>query len=335
VNPVPTANLVSVIVPAYNVEQYLAEALDSIVAQTWRDFEVVIVNDGSTDGTQAIAERYRALHGDRIVLVSQPNRGLAAARNTAMAAARGSVFALLDSDDAWAPGFLEAQMRILQAHPEIAIVTGNGINRGGGEDGLPVRPADDRRPAPTLLDILRDETAVFIMAVFRREVVEAIGGFDERFRTNEDYDFWIRAAQAGFRFARNSTPLGYYRRHANSLSASDVRMLTGILRVYHKALPLCPPGSPEREIVERQIARFDVERLAAEARAALDRGDTGEAIGVLNQLLDRQRSVPMTLFTALLRLAPRAGLAAYRLRRRMQHSTRAAAFGPAAAPSAS
>lgn len=306
---------VSVIVPAYNVEPYLAETLDSILAQTYRDFEIVIVNDGSTDGTPGIAERYRAMYADRIVLVSQSNRGLAAARNAALAAAHGAVFALLDSDDTWAPGFLEAQMRIFAANPGIAIVTGNAVNRGGPGDGLPARPVDDPRPAPDLREILADETAVFIMAVFRRTVADAIGGFDERFRTNEDYDFWIRAAQAGFRFARNTTPLGFYRRHANSLSASDVRMLTGILRVYRKALLTCPTGSPERSIVERQIARFDRQRLAAEARAALDRGDVGGAVASLNELRDRRRSVPLTLFATTLRLLPRAALALYRARR--------------------
>src|SRR4051812_5827779 len=250
--------------PAYNVEPYLAESIESVLAQTYRDLELVIVNDGSTDGSLAIAERYRAAHPERIVIVSQQNRGLAGARNAALRAARGTVFALLDSDDTWAPTFLAEQRAILDADSTVAIVTGNALNRGGDQDGRPVRPVIDTQPVPDLVEILRDETAVFIMSVFRREVYERIGGFDETFRTNEDYDYWIRAALAGFPFARNPRPLGLYRRHANSLSASEVRMITGILRVFRKTLPQCTPGTEAYRVAAGQIARFETELLAAE-----------------------------------------------------------------------
>ena len=199
---------VSVIMPAYNVERYLGEAIDSVLAQTYTDFELVVVDDGSTDSSRTIAEHYRAEHPDRIVVVSQENRGLAGARNTALGVASGRVFALLDSDDGWAPTFLERQMRVLEAHEDVAIVSGNAINRGGTEDGRPARAVPDARPAPDLLTILRDEMAVFIMSVFRREVVDRVGGFDEEFRTNEDYDFWIRAAFAGFKFLAQSGAAG-------------------------------------------------------------------------------------------------------------------------------
>ena len=96
---------VSVIMPAYNVERYLAEAVDSVLAQTYSDFELVIVDDGSTDSSRCIAEHYRAAHPGRITVVAQENRGLAGARNTALRVASGRVFALLDSDDGWARRF--------------------------------------------------------------------------------------------------------------------------------------------------------------------------------------------------------------------------------------
>ena len=305
---------VSVITPAFNMERYLAEAIESVLAQTYSDYELVIVDDGSTDGTRALAERYRLAHPDRIVVVSQANQGLAAARNAGLRAATGAVFALLDSDDAWMPTFLEEQMRVLEAQPAVAIVTGNAINRGGHEDGRPARPVPDPRPAPDLETILRDETAVFIMSVFRRGVVDHIGGFDERFRTNEDFDFWIRAAAAGFRFARNAKPLGFYRRHANSLSASDVRMLSGILRVYHKAFDATPPGTIAHDLIVRQIDRFEVELVAAEAREALGRGDAAAAAESLEALRQRRGGMALDVAVSALRLMPRAALWAYRAR---------------------
>lgn len=310
---------VSVIVPVYNVAPYLAEALESILAQTFTDYEIVIVNDGSTDGSLPIAERYRARHPQQITLISHENRGLAGARNTALRAAQGEFLALLDSDDGWFPTFLEDQLRILTARPDVAIVTGNAFERGGPRDGEPARPYPDSRPAPDLLEILRDERAVFIMTVFRRQVVDRIGGFDERFRTNEDYDFWIRAAHAGFRFARNDKPLGFYRVHASSLSASDLRMNAGILRVCRKALELCGPDTAAGQILQQQMARFELTRLAAEAREALDRGDAAAAADAIEALRAHEGGsdrVLLALVSRVLRITPRAALWAYRTRQR-------------------
>jgi glycosyltransferase involved in cell wall biosynthesis len=325
---------VSVIIPAYNAARHFAETLDSVLAQTWQDFEVVIADDGSTDDTMAIAERYRRVHGDRFVLLRRQNQGPSAARNAAFAAARGRFFALLDSDDTWLPEFLASQLRVFEAHPEIAIVTGNGFNRGGPLNGLPVRAPDDPRPDPDLFEILRDETAIFIMTVFRREVYDAVGGFDERLWTNEDYEFWIRAARAGFRFTRNPTPLGYYRRREGSLSSSDLRMIVGILALYRRLLEEGPSSPEERIILERQIERFEAERLATEARAALESGDAGAAVSALDALRHHRRSLPMTLLAAVLRLAPRAGLALYRARQRLRPAPPPASIRPAAAGSA-
>jgi hypothetical protein len=156
------------------------------------------------------------------------------------------------------------------------------------------------------------------MTLFRREVVNAIGEFDERFRTNEDYDFWIRAAAAGFTFARNPVPLAYYRRHANSLSASDVRMLNGILRVYRKALTSFADNSPARAVIERQIVRFDLERLKAEARTAIDAGDIATAAELVDALRARRGGVSWTTLSLLLHYVPRAALWAYRARRHLR-----------------
>jgi hypothetical protein len=164
---------------------------------------------------------------------------------------------------------------------------------------------------------------VFIMSIFRREVVERIGGFDERFRTNEDYDFWIRAALAGFRFARNPAPLGFYRRRSSSLSASEVRMLTGILRVFRKALPCSAEGTPARDVIVQQIARFETELLAAEAKAALERGDVTAAAASLDALRARRGGMALAFLAGALRRAPRAALWAYDARRQAQALSRA------------
>ncbi|HYM24217.1 MAG TPA: hypothetical protein VEU08_13455, partial [Vicinamibacterales bacterium] len=143
-------------------------------------------------------------------------------------------------------------------------------NRGGARDGRPCRPLRrDGIPIP-LLEILADETSLFIMCVFRREVVEAVGGFDPAFLTNEEYEMWIRAAIAGFTFTRHTRPLGWYCcGRADSLSASDTRMLGGILRVLARTRPLLAADSPERAVLDRQVERFEAELRAAERRQRL------------------------------------------------------------------
>jgi len=294
---------VSVLMPAYNVEPYVGDAIRSVLAQTYGDLEVIVVDDGSKDGT---AEAVAALAAEdrRVRLVRQANRGLAGARNTAMRMARAEVFALLDSDDLWEPEFLAEQVAILDARPEIDIVTGNGWMYGGSRHGELARPCPDSRPDPDLGAILGDERAVFIMSVFRRRVYEVVGCFDETMRTNEDYDFWLRGAISGFRFARNDRPLGHYRIRTDSLSASEMRMLRGILRVYAKIRPLLHDRPRELAILDAQIERFETEGHAAEARVALESADFSTAREHLGVLHERRGGAALALARLLARVAP-------------------------------
>ncbi len=274
---------VSVVMPAYNVARYLGDAARSVLAQTFGDFELLIVDDGSTDDTAAIA-RQLAAADPRVRVLEQSNGGISSARNAALREARGRFIAILDGDDVWEPGYLEAQIRILQDRPDVAIVTGNAWFLGGALDGRLARPCPDSRPQPDLTSILEDETAVFIMSVFRREVYDTIGGFDESLRTNEDYDYWLRAACAGFRFYRNDRPLGRYRRRDDSLSADEARMLRGIRRVLDKTRSALGGRARELAILDRKTAAFERRRLVAEARLALESRDFSAAAARLSAL---------------------------------------------------
>src|SRR5688572_7110441 len=209
---------VSVIMPAYNVASYIGAAIESVVAQTMPDWELIVVDDGSRDDTGAVVAALAAGEA-RVRLIPQGNAGISAARNRALGEATGDFIALLDSDDLWTPSFLEEQLDIFAAHPETDIVSGNGWFLGGRWNGQTARPWPDPRPQPTLATMLEDEASIFIMSVFSRRVYERIGGFDETLQTNEDYDFWLRAAIAGFKFWRNDTPLCHYRRRDDSMSA--------------------------------------------------------------------------------------------------------------------
>ena len=313
----PTPPSVSVIMPAYNVAPYIAEAIESVLAQTFSDFELLIVDDGSTDGTAAIA-RHFAERDHRIRLLQQENRGLAAARNTALEHARASALALLDSDDLWMPRFLEAQMAVLEARPEVDIVTGNARTLGSHEDGRPARPWPDPRPSPNLWTILGDELSVFIMSVFRRRVYDTIGGFDDMLRTNEDFDFWLRAALAGFTFARNDEPLGFYRRRDDSLSASEVRMLRGALRVYYKHRPALARNPNALRLLDDRVQQFEADLVATEARDAISQQDFQTASLQLSALRERRGGTVIYLARLLAQWMPGLLWRAYQIRRRRQ-----------------
>jgi glycosyltransferase involved in cell wall biosynthesis len=289
--------------PAYNVEPYVGDAIRSALAQTFGDFELIVVDDGSKDGTAEIVKDLA--HQDRrIHLVQQLNRGLAGARNSALRASRGEFFALLDSDDLWEPEFLAEQLAVMHERPEIDIVTGNGWYLGGLHHGELARPYPDSRPDPVLASIIGDEWSVFIMSVVRRRVYTTIGPFDEAMRSNEDYDFWLRAALADFHFARNDRPLGHYRVRTDSLSASNVRMLRGILQVYTKLRPEIAQHPREMVILQQQISRFEAELLAAEARLALEIADFEAARDYLGALHARRGGAALGVAHFLARWAP-------------------------------
>jgi GT2 family glycosyltransferase len=299
--------------PAYNAEAYLGRAVESVLRQTFTDLELLIVDDGSVDHTVEIARQF-ANRDSRVRVLQQANAGPGPARNAGFRAGAGRLFAFLDSDDEWDETFLAEHVAILDARPLFDVLIGNARNRGGPHDGGPARPVDDDRRPLSLATMLGDERALFIMTVFRRAVIDAIGGFDPAMFTNEEYEMWIRASLAGFTFARHPRPLGWYACRSGSLSSSDARMLSGILRVFAKTRLALLPESPERAILDQQVERFETELLAANARASLQRGDGREAAVWLNALRERRGGWTLRLASAVTMRAPWLAVTAYRLR---------------------
>jgi glycosyltransferase involved in cell wall biosynthesis len=229
--------IVSAIMPIYNSERYLAAALDSVLAQTLGNVEVVAVDDGSTDASAAIADRYAAAHPHVVRVIHQPNGGVCHARNSALAAARGDYFALLDADDIWLPHHLEASVALLRRRPELDLVHADieRIDRDGNSLGCKERHWDQVGDDAFVALFLRREHVCCLTAVFRREAVERVGGFDERFNRLgcEDRDLWLRIT--------STAPIAYidnvharYRLHGNNMSANFDRMRQARLRLVDK-----------------------------------------------------------------------------------------------------
>jgi teichuronic acid biosynthesis glycosyltransferase TuaG len=299
--------LVSIVMPAYNTSAYIAFAIDSALAQTVADFELLIVDDGSSDETKAIADRYAA-KDSRLTVWSRPNGGACRARNDALGRARGRFVAFLDSDDVWMPEYLQTHLDILERHPEISVVTANAINLDGPLDGQPYwTPGPEIRPL-TMLEMIEREDSVCIMSVFRRAVHTTIGGFDEAFvYGSEDYDYWLRAADAGFRFLQVRRPIAFYRRRPGGASAATAKMLTGITATLRKALERCGEDasrSREKSAILRQLHRFECERLRVEAAAALRDGDFGVAAERFDRLSRTQGGARLACIAAWSRYAP-------------------------------
>jgi glycosyltransferase involved in cell wall biosynthesis len=308
--------VVSVVMPAYNAASYLCEAIDSVLAQTFSAFELIVVDDGSTDDTLTLARGF-ARTDSRVRVFTTPNGGPAAARNVALGAARGEFIALLDSDDLLRPQYLATQIAILVAHPDVSIVTSNAINLGGGAnfDGKPFWTGAGTLERVTARDVIAHEDAVCILSVFRRRMCDAIGPFNPTFSGNEDYEFWLRATVAGFVLVRNYEPLASYRRHAGSLSSDEPRMIRGVLKVLQHIDTLLDERPDEREALRRQVHRFTRELPRADLRASLQRSDAAAAARILRSLAADRRGWTLAALARLTTCWPQPLLWAYKLRR--------------------
>jgi len=197
---------VSVIVPVFNGERYLEDALRSALGQSLPPSEVIVVDDGSTDGSVAIVEAF----GDRVTRIRQPNSGVAAARNRGLAAAAGEFIAFLDHDDTWPEDKLEVQVAALQADPDAGIVTGRLRVIGGA---LPGRAwsAEGNREAPG--------GAYLAASLIRRSVFEEIGFLDENVGpASDDLEWFVRARDLGVRQLALDAVTLLYRWHGDNVS---------------------------------------------------------------------------------------------------------------------
>jgi glycosyltransferase involved in cell wall biosynthesis len=218
---------ITVIVPVYNGGQFIADALDSALKQTVLPTQIIVINDGSTDDTDARLVPYR----DRITLIDQANQGAAAARNAGLRIATGEFIAFLDADDVWHQRKLEAQVQLMRQRPEIQLI-------GTGTYNFPRTDEADIPADAEVEEISRDRllvrnyfTASSVM--IRCEMVRRLGGFDTSVSSVEDFDYWQRVAELGM-VAIIRSPLTGYRHVAGSVSRRPVGVEKGLRRILQK-----------------------------------------------------------------------------------------------------
>ena len=211
---------VSVIIPTYNQAMFLADAIESAIAQTYQNHEIIVVNDGSTDNTEVVAQRYN----DKIRYLYQKNQGLAGARNTGIMAARGEYIALLDSDDIWDPSFLTTMIDLVHTTPGAAVYYCGIRYMNEAKQNLPQSGGLDKYSEKDIYhQILRSNFLIPSTIVINRKVVIAENLFDVSFRRLQDWELWIRLLKSGYQFVGlKDQYLVRYRVHDSNLSVDSV-----------------------------------------------------------------------------------------------------------------
>ncbi|MGB9234957.1 MAG: glycosyltransferase family A protein [Terriglobales bacterium] len=247
--------LVTIIIPAYQAAERIRETLDSVFEQTYPNFEVVLVNDGSPD-TEALEQAIRR-YGESVIYIRQENRGPSGARNTAIRAARGKYIACLDSDDVFLPDHLSRLVALLERDALDLAYSDSHLTRGGVRVGLYFE-RQPQHPPVTFEKLLTEECAVPTsgVVVSRQAMIDA-GLFDERYRCCEDFDLWLRMSFRGAKMGLLPQPGIEHRLLPDGLASDDYLLKQALIEVYRKTLSTLPVSAEQSRLIEQLIARTE------------------------------------------------------------------------------
>ena len=284
--------LITVVMPAYKAEEFIREALMSVKAQTYTEWELIVVEDGSKDRTEEIVKDFASSLVDRHIqyVHHSENKGASEARNTAIKLAKGEFLAFLDSDDIWKEYHLELSMRELQlsgadlAHSAIEV-----FNHKTRKPIIVISPTEEE--IADFPNSLFTRCYVLILTVVvKKSVFDELGGFDPNFKNAQDYDYWLRIAGAGFKFVYVPGIHGLYRKNIISLTTSFTRLLGYHCLVLRKNSNL--------EIFRRETRNYAISRYHVEVALRNLQNDPKKS---LESLLWTFQFAPITSFKELVR----------------------------------
>lgn len=286
--------VVSVIIPAYNAEAFLHLAIESALGQSLPDCEVIVVDDGSSDGTAEVVRRYPSVR-----LIQRANGGVASARNQAVRESQGEFIAFLDADDRWHPDKLRCQVDALRRHSG-AVLCRTLVTHDLQLHEAMIRDRDPERVWPERVVLDLDES--FLNPFFgtpavmvRRKDFLRVGGFDEMLKVSEDIDFFLRVLVDHPELIVIEAPLTYVDLHDEGLSADGVGGYRQLLQVYRALVASRPDSFRHRSgLVRQALSRLEL-RLA---RALLQRGDRAEALGQAGKAWCRSPSLASVMVMA-------------------------------------
>jgi glycosyltransferase involved in cell wall biosynthesis len=305
-NVAPTTQkppVVTVVIPVYNAARYIGQALDSLQAQTFKDFEVIVVNDGSDDREEL--ESILKSHPQPLTYISQENKGVSAARNAAIKVGRGEFYAQLDADDQWTPDYLEVQLGILEDDPTVTLVYPNATIIGeGATSGLEFMKINPSEGDVTFESLVLQKCVVMTCVTACMSAIRDAGMFDESIRSCEDFDLWLRIVNNGGRIVYHRRPLVLYRRREGSLSSDRAWMARNLLGVFEKCAATFQLMPAERELLNENINDQRAMLNLFEGKHALRAGNTGAALASFEKANDHLRRAKLSAAIILLRYVP-------------------------------
>ena len=297
-----SANLVSIIMPAYNAEKYIAASIRTVIAQTHSDWELIVVDDGSTDNTAAVVREFVS-SDRRIKYIFQENGRLGKARNTGIANSSGPLIAFLDSDDLWIETKLEVQTRALAENKADVVFSDAYIFKGydTGNETKTFQSPVGRFSGPDLLDILISANRIPVLTVLlKRTALDRVGLFEEgkAYHGVEDYDLWLRLAEAGVVFYGLPNVLARYRQHDSAMSSIQSNIYKPMLLIVQKYIDRTRLNEQEKQKRITGLYRDLISVL-------IDEGKISEAKAFIHELYKwNQKSFVTKLQKLLIRILP-------------------------------
>ncbi len=303
---------VSIITPAYNIAEYIAETLDSVFAQTFGDFEIIVVNDGSPDTDQF--ERILEPYFDKIVYLKHENIGAGAARNAAIENARGELIAFLDGDDVWFPEFLASQIEFLENN-NFAMVYADAVHFGGSElDGvryMQKSPSVGEANFENILD-LRCNVITSGTVVYKKNIIEA-GMFETEQVRAHDFHLWLRIAKRGAKIGYQRKVLLKYRVRPGNLTGDALQQIKREMDVYQRVMKKIELNDREQKIVDKQLQRLKAAQEFERGKQFFFRKDFTAARNSFEKANRFQYSGKLRAFIWMLKIAPQALLKIYQM----------------------
>ena len=297
---------VSVVIPAYNTATLIANCLNSVFAQNFRDFEVIIVNDGSPDTPQL--EEALLPYRDKVIYIVQPNKRAAGARNTAIGRARGTFLAFLDSDDSWLPDHLAAQMEFFKKNPDLDLVYADAllISESAHEKTFMQKCPSEGQASFEALVVERCQIPISTVVARKAAIVKG-GLFDEKLVRCDDYDMWLRAAFCGAK-------IGYGRQEQarlflgrpDSLGETRSKMAEAYWMILEKAAQTLPLNVEQRKLVVQRSAEIKARFLIEEGKAHLRECNPEKARELFAEANLQLHRLKLSLAVRGLQLAPQS-----------------------------
>ena len=306
-NVITGAPKVTVVIPAYNISQFVAETLDSVLAQTYKNYEIILVNDGSPDSEEF--EDALKTYFDEIIYVRQENMGASLARNLAICLARGELIAFLDGDDIWCPQYLESQLKFLEEN-NLDMVYCDALLFGEpfseGKKFSEAAPSSGEVTPESL--ITTDCNIITSGTILKKNVLEESKLFDKSLKYMQDFDLWFRLAKQGAKIGYQRDVLIKYRVRSDGLSGTNILRAWRNIRAMHVLETKYELTASEKAALDRQTAAYVAEYELEQGKAALVTRDFAKARQHFIKANKFYRKSKLAAIVWLLRLSPKLTL---------------------------